>query len=126
MGSDPGRALRVAIVLADEHASEIEGLLLQGPVWVLRTARTEALAERLWESTPSVELTLLNAGADPPGAIALFAQIEEHHGEASGYPPVAQIEVWGQLLSEQLGKELSAIGFGQIAAFPHGFIASRT
>jgi hypothetical protein len=76
--------------------------------------------------TPSVELTLFNAGADPPGAIDLLAQIEEHHGEASGDPPVAQIEVWGQPLSEQLGEELRASGFQHFAALPHGFIASRT
>lgn len=97
-------------MLSDEHAQEIERLLLQGPVWARRTAQTAVLAEHLWDGPGTAELTLFDAGAKPELCIGgVLAQIEEHHGEASGNPPVAQIEVWAWRLASHSAKSYARV-----------------
>lgn len=54
--SGPGDGQQVTVVASEQCSGEIEWLLGRGPVWALRTARTEALAERIWQDSPDAQL----------------------------------------------------------------------
>jgi len=119
------REHRVAIVVTPEHVAKIGPLAAEGPVWAVRTPDSEAIAARVW-ALGQASLTLFNGSAHPEEALLdILPEIELHHGEASGFPPLGRIDVFGVEPSDVVRRELGLLGFFRLAPEVGGFTASR-
>jgi hypothetical protein len=55
----------------------------------------------------------------------VLPEIELHHGEASGFPPIERIDVFGAEPSDALQREFGLLGLSRLSPVPGGFVARR-
>jgi hypothetical protein len=119
------REQRVAVVVTPEHVRKIETLAAECPVWAVRTPESEAIAERVW-GQGSASLTLFSGSAHPEETLLdVLPEIELHHGEESGFPPLGRVDVFGADPSDGLRREFGLLGLPRLCPQVGGFTASR-
>lgn len=115
---------RVAIVVSPEFAADVERLARDCPVWVIRTAQTDAVASCARELGGVV--TVFDGGTDPEAALAgIIEEVELHHGERSTGPQVNIIEVLGTRATEAVREQFAGLGFERLEPSSKGFLAHR-
>jgi hypothetical protein len=121
---------RVAIVVAPGFAAEMRRLAADRHVWAIRIHEYQRVAEEERRSpghTLERVVTLFGAGKASPEheVIAIFATVEEHHGEYSHHPRLGEVEVLGADPTTEVREEFGAFGFTDIVRSGTGFVASR-
>jgi hypothetical protein len=115
----------VTVVVAPEHVSQIGTLAGECRSGVVRTPESEAIAERIWDQG-SATLTFFNGSADAGETLLdVLPEIELHHGEASGFPPIGRIDVLGAEPSDALQREFALLGLPRLFLLTGGFTARR-
>ncbi len=129
MSSQP----RVAIMLSDEFVSRLEKLALTRHVWVLRTPRTEAVTQTIWDARFHGErdsfetgVTLFEGrGSAAADLLAVVDEVELHHGALGLARPVNIIEVFGGRPTDAVRQVFESNGFSRFEGSADGFVAYR-
>jgi hypothetical protein len=112
---------RIALVLDPDFGGDLTLLGEIDHAWVVRSSHNPGPGGQ-----SDVDITTFSPGDDTADDVAhlLFA-IDEHHGTASGFPPLASIEVWGQEATPLLTEAAAELGLDAVEETPRGFVAKR-
>lgn len=114
---------RVAVVVGPEHVGKARELVAECPVWVIRTRESERIANETWGDDTD-NLTLFNGSADIQATLLdVLPEIELHHGEATGEPPISRIDVLGGEPSETVRRVFGSMGLPHLVPSAVGFVA---
>ena len=129
---DPGPH-RVAILVREDLAADLEPLARGRHVWAIKTPDTEEIARRIWgkpyptNGDPIVAGVTLFTPSDNPeqSLLAVLSDVELHHGATGHDPPVSILEVIGTDFTDAIREALAALGFTHRSTSERGFVAIR-
>jgi hypothetical protein len=122
---------RVIIIVSADFAVRLERLAKAQPVWAVKTASTEAVADRVWAGTERSDnhaggLTLFVAGSTAEESLlSVVDDVVLHTGPDSGMPAPEALEVLGTSATDRVRSVLDSLGFSALERTPDGFVARR-
>ena len=113
----------MAVIVGPEHVAKTRDLIAECPVWVVRTPESERIASEIRRDA-TADLTVFTGSTDAEETLLdVLPEVDLHHGEPGGKPPISQIDVFGVEPSEPVRRELDSMGLPSVTLSAAGFVA---